>query len=222
MIAFLKAARDWLMPPRIVTAEAAEELLTRAAANLAHKSTVGYCQIKAGPHHRVLFRDPAFMANLERSRWQSFATVLADFAVLTEGFLRTAATAGDDHVASWLTGFYARRLAPGPLAGAADGGLDALVSGLAGRLDAARFAPPRPPAAYGEASAKTVLRSLPYHPSVTQLDLEMLVGMVRFGTIAFWAELTERGDAAGILASLPLPPPVAPPRRTGDAGRPEF
>ncbi len=198
----LRAVKGWFTAPRIVTPEGVEALATEAAAQLAHKATVGYCQIKAGMSHRTLFSDPEFMTELERCRWQSFAAILSDFALLVDGLLRTAGGARNEDLRVWLCAFYAATLAPGPGRGGQGDMTTAQEASFAARLTAAQQGPPRRAADFGQESAEVVFNTLPFHPSVARLDFGMLLGMIRFGTVAFADTLHQRTDTAAVIAAL--------------------
>jgi hypothetical protein len=212
MASVFRFLKDWFAPPRIKAAAGIEELATREAAALAQKASMGYCQVKAGLNYNALLRDAEFVRDLELCRWKGFAAVLADFELLVEGYLRPAAEDCREEVRTWLIELYRNRLAPGPFNEGRKRGDVALVNAFISRLTLYQSLPVRSPQDFGEDSAKQVFEALPFHESIARHDFGVILGMVRFGSVAFWGELERRVDAAAVVASLPSRSPPSHPR----------
>jgi hypothetical protein len=203
MASVFKRLRNWFAPPRIVGLAGVEELATREAAALAQKASMGYCQVKAGLNYNVLLRDAEFVRDLELCRWQGFAAILADFELLVEGYLRGAADGRGEEIRAWLIELYRNRLAPGPFNEGLKRGEVTQVGAFIARLTLAQSLPVRAPRDFGDEAAKQVFESLPFHESIARRDFGVILGMIRFGTVAFWGELERRVDAAAVVAALP-------------------
>src|SRR3546814_10161627 len=60
------------------------------AAFISQKCTVEYCRARSGLMWEKLFRERAFLDALEICRWEAYAAVLVDVAVMIEAKMRPA------------------------------------------------------------------------------------------------------------------------------------
>src|SRR5262245_63396611 len=79
-----------LRPAPIATAAALRTFLDERAALIAQKCAIDYCRGKTGLASYALFTEKPFLDALDVCRWETYAAVLGDLLILTEGYLRPA------------------------------------------------------------------------------------------------------------------------------------
>jgi hypothetical protein len=188
-----KIAGLWRTPPLRSAAEL-KEFLAAQAAFVAQKSSNDYCRSKAGSFSHALFTEQAFIEALTRCRWESFAAVLADVLIVTEGLFRRrlvdpalAAAAGRA-----LAAFYPAILAGHPLPTHRPEGWADAEAEFARRRAAALAAEPAAVVDVATHSARRVFDTLPIHSNMRIHDEEVVFGSVRFLMVSFFQKLEQR------------------------------
>ena len=77
-----------LRPVPIATADALKAFVEERAAFIAQKCAIDYCRGKTGLASYALFTEKPFLDALDVCRWETFAAVLGDLLIITEGCLR--------------------------------------------------------------------------------------------------------------------------------------
>src|SRR5213593_4830339 len=80
--------RERLRPKPITTADALRTFVEERAAFIAQKCATDYCRGKTGLASYALFTEKPFLDAFDVCRWETFAAVLGDLLILTEGQLR--------------------------------------------------------------------------------------------------------------------------------------
>ena len=188
-------------PPPIASAAALIDFLGAETAFVAQKCATGYCWAKAGLNAQKLFSEPAFQAALNACRWESFAAVAGDAALLVEGRLRPLASRPEEFAGGCMRLHAAvlyRHSAPPALAR----GWAEEIERFEARLVRARLSPPLPVGELAKTSAKRLYESLPLHPELRRHDEDVVANAVRFEMIAFSAKLEGRLDAQATARAL--------------------
>jgi hypothetical protein len=190
-----------LFPPRpvVATREDLEDFLRTRAAFVSQKAMYEYCRARAGVMWDKLMLEEAFVAELERGRWQAFAAALSDLAVVAELVLRQHSRDGA-HVPV-LAASAARVLAGEPRLRAWGVDAAAVEAEIRLRLAEAAANPPRKVYQISERAGGRIFALLPIHPSVRRADEAMVVNSVRFLMIRAYEELAaaKRGLAAAMM-----------------------
>lgn len=194
-------ARLQLAP--IATVDALTTFLDQRAALIAQKCAIDYCRGKTGLASYALFTEKPFLDALEICRWETFATVLGDLLIITEGYLRPhIAVEQRPRLCGALSGLYAAVLAPLPVpVHRAHGWSDAIESCIL-RLNAASLAKPQQALDVADHSAKRLFDTLPIHVSMRALDEEVVYGAVRFRMVAVSQEMRRRVIAEELARRL--------------------
>lgn len=196
---------------RVTTADELRDFLAAEAVYLSQKSTIGYCQARAGMLWQKLDSEPAFMAALDACRWQAMAEVLADIVVVTEGFLRPRAGDAASRLPEALTTMFTEILESAPAPAAARADWQALPDELSARLARAQMADVHRPGEIAKTCGARIFELLPIHPSVRAHDREVVINNVRFGMVTFAERLARNvRDRAGLARQLTASVPVAP------------
>lgn len=197
----LARIKDWLIPPRADSPMAVSDLLAEEAARLSQRATTGFCHLKAAGNAHLLFKEATFLEALEVCRWNGFALILADLAMVLEGFLRPPSDSAKERLWVWLEGVYSRILTR------QDTGHDfaEALRAFHERLGHARLAPPGPAQDQVALSCQRIYDSLPIHESLRGDDLEVISGLIRFGAVTFRETLERRCDPEKIIDGLNAP-----------------
>lgn len=171
--------RLWREKPRGRDRAALDRFLEAHAAFVGQRMTIGYCEIKAGPLRHSLFREEGFRVMMERARWEAFAAVRADMAVVAQARLRSHVDDAAALDAPLVDGF-ATSLAAAPYFTDRPDGFAAEAAVLADRLAQARLAAPVPPARVFAVGGARVFDCLPIHTSLRAHEREMIVNGVCF------------------------------------------
>lgn len=198
--------------------------LDHHAAFVTQRTVAGYVQMKTRVHLHEMLKEAMFHEAYERCRWTSYAAVVGDLSIITEGYLRP-------HVASGLAGpsmqglirvhrqVLAAMKAP-PEVGLS---LEAAQSAFEARLARARMAPPLTAGEVARTGAKVLFESLPIHADLRALDEQSFVDGVRFIVVSVTEPLRRLLKAPALAADLSHlgaeePPALgASPDRTGPA-----
>lgn len=192
-----------LRPAPIATAEALQGFLEERALLIAQKCAIDYCRGKTGLASYALFTEKPFLEALDVCRWESFAAVLSDLTILTEGVLRRHAAAGErPRLRDALIALYGQILQRGPPPAHRPQGWDDVVVAFRERFTAACLRAPHRALEVADHSAKRLFDTLPIHSSMRELDEEVVYGAVRFRMIAVNQQLQERLDGAALARQL--------------------
>lgn len=198
----LESLKRWLGPRRIDTLDALEAYIGTETARTAQKATTGYCRLKAGSNHDLLFKEQGFLDALDDCRWGAFGQLLADFCLVAEGYLRPHAAGREAALAAWITQAFDRGVDAHADPSRA-GHWDKAKEEMRARLARARLSPPIPAANIGFDTARRVYDSLPLHASQTGDDFEVVQNLIRFGHVTFRSELERLADPQAIIRGLP-------------------
>jgi hypothetical protein len=192
-----------LRPAPIATADALRTFLSERAALIAQKCAIDYCRGKTGLASYALFTEKPFLEALDRCRWDSFAAVLGDLLIVTEGKLRPhVATEEHSRLCVALAGVYPAILATVPPPAHRAGGWGEAIASFALRFTETSKGTPRQALDVADHSARCLFESLPIHTSYRELDEEVVYGAVRFRMIAVSQELERRLDSARVAGEL--------------------
>ncbi len=196
---------------RIETAEAFRGLLAAQGAFVAQRTAIEYCRVRAGLDWDKLFLEPPFRAAVEVCRWEAYAAVLGDLAVVAEGILRPHAEDGLPRLADALTDAVAWSLAryPVPEHRMPDG-WGAETAALRRRLAAAQIAAPEPVHRIGTAAGDRIFEVLPIHPRLRGHDRELVRNAVRFALCRSYEEMIGQLVPAAVAADLLTAAPRGP------------
>jgi hypothetical protein len=192
-----------LRPAPIATADALRIYLAERASLIAQKCAIDYCRGKTGLASYALFTEKPFLEALDRCRWDTFAVVLGDLMIVTEGKLRPHVATGErSRLCAALADLYPATLATvPPPAHRADGWGEAIAS-FAPRFREASLGKPRQALDVADHSARCLFDTLPIHTSYRELDEEVVYGSVRFRMIAVSQELQGRLRAGELVKEL--------------------
>lgn len=196
--------------PHVLSAEDLREFIGSQAAYISQKCTVEYCRARSGLLWEKLFRERAFIQALDLCRWEAYAAVLVDVAVLAEAKLRPSlGTMAPSDLAVVLQDMVRANLERFPLPAhraVAGTGWDDIVALAAERLGQAQLAAPKPAHQIGYGSAKRVFEVLPIHERLRGHDYEMVQNSIRFSISGVAVEFEKRVDPDAILADIAARP----------------
>ncbi|HVO14934.1 MAG TPA: hypothetical protein VMV26_06965 [Alphaproteobacteria bacterium] len=191
----------WRAAP-IATTNALREFFSAEAALVAQKCVIGYCHVKTRLPLAELMRDEAFRIAFEGARWEAFAAVLSDLAVVVEGHLRTAAGDRQSALADRLADCCAAVLAGRPRPAAPTAGWSEIVDNIRRRLHRAQLAAPQSVADISWASAERLFDTLPIHQQLSRPDKPAVVASVRFMLVSRCGRLERRLDRDALIDAL--------------------
>lgn len=183
----LSRIMNWLFPPRVDTPQDLEILLSVETSRLAQRATTGFCHAKAGSNAELLFKEAVFLEALEICRWNAFAMLLADLAMIVEGYLRPVDDIDKERLWAWLLKTHHNILASQQTMH----DFTEAKRVFSERLGHARLAPPGPAVDQVSLSCKPIYDSLPIHERLRGDDFEVISGLIHFGAATF-RELLER------------------------------
>ena len=193
--------------PEISNSVDLREFLGQRAAFTSQKCTIEYCRARSGLLWVQLFREAEFLQALEISRWEAFAAILVDIAVLMEGKLRPAlGDVPDAHSKSALADALAvlveDRLNYHPAPRHRPHGWLDVVEAARQRLYEGQRSPPKAAHEIGKAAGRRVFETLPMHPSVRTYDQELVENNVRLNLSRIAADFETRARPDPLLADL--------------------
>jgi len=202
-MALLDRLTRWFRTEPIATIEALEAFLDSRAAFMAQKFVFEYCRARSGVLSQKLFKEPAFMAALEQSRWTTYAIAYCDVAEMIEGVLRPQAGGSLNLLAEGLAGIGERTFASHGLpAGAPEDFWTGALQRLEKRLALAQLHAPRPVRDIPKTEIEAVLASLPIHPSLRGQDFELLQNHLRINLVRIYEDFVVAADPRRLGAEL--------------------
>jgi hypothetical protein len=190
-------------PGPIRNAEELADFIDKQAAFVAQKGIYEYARARAGHYSKVLFKEPAFQAACDVSRWQTFPIGLAMVAEVTEGLLRPLA-AGDAHsqrdaIVALVLAVFDRYPVPSAIGEAAWGELRAE---LERRLKLVGFHAPKWAKDVPEQFAQSYFDLMPIHEKLRGRDFQTTRNYLRVTMTNVHDELTKRLDGPATTKSL--------------------
>lgn len=195
--------------PRIADRPGYRDFLGRQAAFVSQKCTIEYCRVRAGYNWDLLMRERPFLDALEICRWNALAYVLADMAIIAEGWLRPHAGAGGDLLADRLAADFATTLAGHPVPQHRPEGWGSEIEALRQRLAAARLATPKPVHEVGKTAGGRIFETLPIHPSLRLHDRELIANNIRFNLCRSFEDMEAEVDPVAVAAAYVAVGPAA-------------
>lgn len=198
--ALMRRILDYFRPPPIRDAATLRTFLSGEASYLAQRSTYEFSRNALAWYGQAAFGDPEFNDAFRICRWETYATVLSGFVLLTELRLRPAA--GDcTRLDAALLAAFARMLADYPMPAHRPDWSD-MLDRLRLRLEATAPDAPPTPIALGAQAAEQVYPTLPVRSGNAVEDRKVIANALTFGTIAFNDRLVARLDAPAVHDDL--------------------
>lgn len=195
--------RTYFRPPPITSAEALATFLQERALLIAQKCAVDYVRGKTGLASYALFTEKPFLAALDVCRFETFAAVLGDLAILAEGVLRPQLAPPErERLAALLIEVHGRILASLPAPAHRPQGWDDAVAAFSVRFAAALAAAPQEALDVADHSARRLFDTLPIHLNMREYDEPVVYGAVRFRMVAVRGEMQRRFAAAHLARDL--------------------
>ena len=188
--------------PPIRDAAAVATFIDENAAFAVQKGLYEYSRARAGHYAKVLFREPAFQAAVEVSRWRAYPLGLAMVGELVEGVLRphfAERRAALEAVSMLALRAFDRYPVPAAL-GAAEW-RDRRAE-LAHRLQLVGLHPPKRVIDIPEQWAQTYFDMMPIHEKLRSRDFPTTRNYLRVTMCNIHDEFVERLDVAAVSASL--------------------
>ena len=194
---------EYLAPPPIQSRATLQRFVGGEASSLAQRATFEFTRNALGYYGQTAFHDDPFVDAFRLCRWESFAAILADMVVLTEGLLRPhGAALGVPSLADALAPLFDAALGEyPPPAHRADGWADEAAN-LRERLARATLAAPPGAGDVARVSARRVFEVLPVYSHNRDVDRLTIENAVRFGMIAFHDRMRARLRPRLVLEEL--------------------
>jgi len=173
------------------------------AAFVTQRSVAGYVQMKTRVHLHELLKETMFREAYDRCRWTSYAAVLGDLGIITEGYVRPHLTGGMAEAAMRGLAEVHRRVLDGAKV-PPELGVSGLLaqSAFEARLARARMAPPQSAGDVARVGAKVLFETLPIHADLRALDERSFVDGVRFVVVSATEPLRRLLKAEALAADL--------------------
>ena len=179
------------------------DFIDRNAAFVAQKGIYEYSRARAGHYAKVLFRESAFQAACERSRWRAYPLGLAMVGELAEGILSTAAGRDRpvqvDVIRSLVLTVFDRYPVPAAL-GEAE--WRELRAALEQHLKLISLHQPKPAKDVSEPFTDEYVALMPIHEKLRGRDAPTLRNYLRATMCNIHDELSKRVDVAAVTAAL--------------------
>lgn len=198
----LQRVIDYFRPPPIHSRAALQPFLSSQASYLAQRSTYEFSRNTLSYYGQGAWHDPVFQDLMRVCRWESFAAVLADMIVLTEGRLRPSAGGDPNVLVEPLLDLYRAIIGEYPVPAHRTEGWDADIASFRQRLQRAQMIAPMAPSDVALVGARRVFDVLPVYSQYREVDYQVIEGAVRFGIIAFNDQLRARLQVAAVLTDL--------------------
>lgn len=198
-------------PPAVDTLPALDDFLDSQAAFLVQKCIFEYARARSGILSEKLFKEPAFAAAVEQSRWRNYPICLGHVALMADAALRPhapdrAAALADGLVAS-AARIVGRYGVPDGLA--PDFWLVALKD-IEGRLRRASLAQPHAVKEIPKEEFKAFFEQLPIHESLRGYDFVLVRNNLRVNLCRAYETFLARMDGPALVVRLTGAPESAP------------
>ncbi len=201
----LRKLIEYWLPPPLTDGRTLGRFLSGEASYLAQRSTYEFTRNTLAWHGQSAFGDDGFNDVFRVCRWESFASILSGFVVLTHIRLRAAAP-DPDALAAPLLQLFAAELAAYPMPTHRTDWTD-VTTRLAQRLTT--NAQPTP-AEIGNEAALRVYETIPVRSAHAAEDRDVLANAIRLGTISVNDRLAARLRPDAVNASLNAVPAARP------------
>jgi hypothetical protein len=190
-------------PPPVATLPALDDFLDSQSAFLVQKCIFEYARARSGILSDKLFREPAFAAAIEESRWGNYPICLGHVALMVAAALRPHAPARAAALADGLVAAVGRvtRRYPVP-AGMAPDFWGRARKDIEGRLCRASLAAPHPVKDIPRDEFKTFFDRLPIHESLRGHDVMLVRNNLRINLCRAYETFVARMDAPALVALL--------------------
>jgi hypothetical protein len=192
---------DYFRPPPIRSFAELQDFVSGEAAQLAQYATFQFSRNTLGYFGQHAFWHERFQGHMRVCRWESFAAVLADLLILTEGHLR-AAVASPDRLVEKLAQLYRLALEAYPIPEHRPEGWRQDIEAMALRLRQAQLAQPHGPNQVALAGGRRVFEVLPIYSGNNPADFETISNMIRMGEVRFHEKLVGCLDTAALAAEI--------------------
>ena len=199
--------------PAIASIVELEDFLDSRAAFIVQKSVFEYSRARAGLLSAKLFKEAAFKAALDQSRWRNYPLCLQNVALMVEHTLR--AHAGEEAPAmrqgliaavANVTGRY-----PVPPGFDAQFWVEARQA-IGRRIDQAGLAAPHPIKDIPKENVKAFFAALPFHKEVRRHDFELITNNLRVNLCRAYEDFLAAADLPALAGALIAgPAPIALP-----------
>ena len=191
--------------PQLAGAPDLGRFLDRQAAFISQKCTVEYCRARSGLNWDKLFKEAAFVEAMEVCRWESYAAILVEVAVMVEAKLRPSLTPIDAppiKLARGLVALIGEVLAGYPAPAHRPDGWSEVIEQARTRLAEAQLAAPKPANQLGFKAGSSVYAVLPIHPTLRNHDFELIRNNIRFNLIRGAEDFDRQADRQAIVADI--------------------
>ena len=186
-----------------------EDFLDSRSAFIVQKCVFEYSRARAGLLSDKLFKEAAFKAAIDHSRWQNYPICLQNVALMVELAVRphagsegAAMRRGLAAAAANVTGRY-----PVP-PGFDDGFWIEARQRIAQRIEQAGLAAPRPVKDIPKENAKDFFAALPIHKNLRGADFELVTNNVRLNLCRAYEDLLKAADFPALARALIEGPPA--------------
>jgi hypothetical protein len=203
-------------PAPVDTIRALDECVDSHAAFLVQKCIYEYCRARSGVLAAKLFREPSFVAAMNRSRWQNYPICLGHVAVMVEGALRPHV---GDSILGLTDGIVAavERVTAGheAAAGMEAGFWIAARRRIEERLRHASLAAPRAVKEIPKEDYQAFFDQLPIHESLRGHDFLLVRNNLRVNLCRAYETFIARADLPVLARAIAAEPAPAVARRAG-------
>jgi hypothetical protein len=190
-------------PPPVDTLPALDDFLDSQAAFLVQKCIFEYARARSGILSEKLFKEPAFVAAVEASRWQNYPICLGHVALMIDAALRPYASDRAPALADGFVAAIARvtRRYPVPAGMAPDFWASARKA-IDGRIRRASLAAPHAVKDIPKDEFKAFFARLPIHESLRGHDYVLVRNNLRINLCRAHETFLARMDAPALVALL--------------------
>lgn len=190
-------------PPPVATLLALDDFVDSHAAFLVQKCIFEYARARSGILSAKLFKEPAFLAALETSRWQNYPICLGHVALMVDAALRSLAPDRAAALADGLVGVAGRVTGRYDTpAGMASDFWAGARKDIETRLRRASLAAPRPVRDIPKDEFETFFAQLPIHESLRGHDYVLVRNNLRINLCRAYETLIARMDGPPLVAAL--------------------
>lgn len=189
--------------PEVADRAALADFLDSRASFLCQKCVVEFCRVMAGVYWQKLFSESAFLEELDRSRWRSYAPAFAMVAEMAEAAIRPHAGLGQRRLPDALTALARDVFARYPLPeGAPEDFWEEGLAYVRERLDATQAGAPRAVKDMTKPSARRIFDVLPLHPQIVTNDFDYIRNNLRMNLLRIHEDFIAAARLDLVAASL--------------------